>query len=301
MAGQQKMQCGVCTLEIEKSSDDRREVVTLTCGHQFHQACLQAAKEQYIDECPRCLDDNEGSPLKTPPPPSSLDGFDDKSETALETQLAEEQETQLAEEIPLGQPTPPNRNLGEPRKEDDAAEGQTGAATPLSEEPKEPHAEVFGGPKLFAEEPKEAHAEVFGKPKLEGASGGAESAIVATAASSSVDGAIQQLPRAESAIVPATDDTEIGKCHYCYCEYCTKNMKKSEKGGETKFKCKFCAKVDTVWPFMVVWCVSWCILVCAMLMVFRIFWCVLCLWCFAICPGGLHMFWGECVCTNRAY
>ena len=174
---------------------------------------------------------------------SSLDGFDDKSETALEPQLAEEQETQLAEEIPLGQPTPPSRNLGEPRKEDDAAEGQTGAATPLSEEPKEPHAEVFGEPKLF------------GKPKpTEGASGGAESAIVATAASSSVDGAIQQLPRAESAIVPATDDTEIAKCHYCYCEHCTKNMKKSEKGGETKFKCKFCAKVDTVWPSMVVWC-----------------------------------------------
>ena len=125
--------CLVCTMGAEV---DNPPVGGFDgCDHKFHQGCIDAAREQFIEGCPRCHE-VKNSALPSPSPPASLAQYED---------------AQVAETVPA------ETSLGSPRQAE-VAEGEV-AETRTTESKEEPQvaegeSKPEDAPRMTEEEPK---------------------------------------------------------------------------------------------------------------------------------------------------
>ena len=225
----------VCTLPLGSSSEDRANLTTLVCGHTFHAHCIELVKDNFVqgcpvDECPCCeeLEDNTA--------------VEQEEETQVSGATAEpgagENTTKKRSDLDETQPWEAQAKKPEEEKESAKEEEKESA--------KEAVAPRFGSPK---QADGDAASSSFGPPKqpggdAEGVALGGLQLVVAD--KGEVGGPAQQALGGEHDF--GQPKPEVAKCHFCTVEQAVTAMKLGGRGEDRKYKCKACAKVDTVWP-----------------------------------------------------
>ena len=131
--------CLVCTMGAEENN----LLVSPFdgCDHKFHQGCIEAAREQYIEGCPRCHEVNN-STLPSPSPPESLAQYED---------------AQVEDTVPA-------ESLGSPRKEGEVVEESLGSPRKEGEVVEDEVAEIRTTESMDA--PRMTEAESKSEPRI---------------------------------------------------------------------------------------------------------------------------------------